>query len=243
MNINKYKQIYQTLSSEIIGGNYRNQSQLPSEHQLVERFNVSRETIRKALNVLQENGFIQKVKGKGSIVIYNNTMDFTVSHLTSFKEVQQIKSVEYYTKIVELDVYRAGDFPKVQEALDINEDKKIWKLIRQRIYHDKTYIIDTDFFLYELMPGLNREIAQDSTYEYIEKRLGLAISYAQKEITFEPMTKEELTLFGPVTPAYTATVTSVVYLNEALPFQYNISKHLATDFKFTDFSRRYRGEQ
>lgn len=242
MNINKYNQIYQVLSGEIIEGVYRNQDKLPSEHNLVERFDVSRETVRKALNVLQENGYIQKVKGKGSVVIYDDTMDFKISHLTSFKEIQRMKSIRYETNVVELKIYDAESFPKVQDALGIKPADKIWRLIRQRIHDGKTHIIDVDFFLYDLMPGLNETVAVNSTYEYIEERLGLTIAYAYKEITFEPMSEKEIELFGPVTPPYAATVKSVVYLNEATPFQYNMSKHLATEFKFTDFSRRFTGE-
>lgn len=242
MNINKYNQIYQILSSEIIEGEYCAQNVLPSEHKLVERFDVSRETIRKSLNMLQENGFIQKVKGKGSVIIYDETLDFKVSHLTSFKEIQKLKSVQYETKVIELEQYYAEDFPKVKAALGLNNEDKIWKLVRQRIHEGKTHIIDIDFFLYEMMPGLNEEVAKDSTYEYIEKRLGHTIAYAHKEITFEPMTERELRLFGPVSPQYAAVVKSIVYLKEAKPFQYNVSKHLANEFKFTDFSRRYTGE-
>ena len=46
-------------------------------------------------------------------------------------------------------------------------------------------------------------------------------------------------LFGDVSVAYSATVRSVVYLENTMPFQYNISKHLANEFKFNDFSRRH----
>ncbi|PKR13164.1 trehalose operon repressor, partial [Staphylococcus aureus] len=38
--------------------------------------------------------------------------------------------------------------------------------------------------------------------------------------------------------AYSATVRSIVYLENTMTFQYNISKHLANEFKFNDFSRR-----
>ncbi|RIO55543.1 trehalose operon repressor, partial [Staphylococcus hominis] len=37
---------------------------------------------------------------------------------------------------------------------------------------------------------------------------------------------------------YTATVRSTVFLKDTTRFQYNVSKHLATEFKFNEFSRR-----
>lgn len=242
MNLNKYNQIYQSLSSDIVEGKYEAGEILPSEHKLLESFGVSRETVRKALNLLQENGYIQKMKGKGSVIIYNPSMNLTVSHLTSFKEVQKLQEKIYDTKVYRLEKRPAKDCPPVQEALDLNDETLVWELIRQRLYEDKTHIIDTDYFMYDMMPGLNEEIAGGSIYEYIEERLGHKISYSQKEITFSPMTELDIELFGPIQPPYTANVKSVVHLKDATPFQYNVSKHLASEFKFVDFSRRFTGE-
>ncbi|NQD99389.1 trehalose operon repressor, partial [Staphylococcus xylosus] len=39
---------------------------------------------------------------------------------------------------------------------------------------------------------------------------------------------------------YTATVRGIVHLKDTTQFQYNISRHLATEFKFKDFSRRHK---
>lgn len=242
MNINKYNHIYQVLSSDIAEGKYKVGSVLPSEHTLVSMFKVSRETVRKALNLLRENGYIQKVKGKGSVVIFNPAMDFTVSHLTSFKEIQSLKTTQYSTNVVELEQHLAQDFPKVMEALKLKSVEKVWRLIRERKFNGRTHIVDTDFFMVDMMPGLTEEIAEDSIYEYIEDKLGLTIAYSHKEITFDPMNERDLELFGNALPRYTATVRSIVHLSNAQPFQYNISKHLANEFKFIDFSRRFHGE-
>lgn len=242
MNLNKYNQIYQSLSSDIVEGKYEPGEILPSEHKLLKSFGVSRETVRKALNLLQENGYIQKMKGKGSVIIYNPSMHLTVSHLTSFKEVQEQQEKIYNTKVYSLEKLPAKECPNVQEALNLNDETLIWQLIRQRLYEEKTHIIDTDYFMYDMMPGLTEEIAGGSIYEYIEERLGHKISYSQKEITFSPMTDLDIELFGNIQPLYTANVKSVVHLNDATPFQYNVSKHLASEFKFVDFSRRFTGE-
>ena len=242
MSLNKYNQIYREISNDIQEGRYVKDDVLPSEHRLVETFDVSRETVRKALNLLQENGFIQKMKGKGSVVIYDSSMDFTVSHLTSFKEIQQLKTKKYTTTVAGLEQYPAEQFPRVMQALGLAPEDRVWQLMRQRKHEGETHIVDMDYFIVDMMPGLSAGIAEDSIYEYIEKRLGLTIAYSHKEITFDTMTDEEIELFGHSEPPYVATVRSVVHLNDARPFQYNISKHLASEFKFVEFSRRFHGE-
>lgn len=55
------------LEQQIVQGDYQPGDLLPSENQLVETYNVSRETIRKALNLLINAGYIQKNKAKARL--------------------------------------------------------------------------------------------------------------------------------------------------------------------------------
>lgn len=238
MNSNKYRKIYQDLSGKIINDEYKEGAQLPSENLLVKSYGVSRETVRKALSLLQTNGYIQKLKGKGSIVIYNQAMNFPVSQLISFEEIKHSLNMDYNTVVESFETVRAADHKSVQEALNLGDDTELYRVVRSRREKDRVNIIDTDYFIKSMMPGLDEEIARQSIYDYIEKRLGLRISYSNKAITFEPMTEDDLELFKETMPPYAAVVRSVVYLEDASVFQYNISKHRASEFKFVDFSRR-----
>lgn len=238
MNSNKYRKIYQDLSGKIINGEYKESAQLPSENLLVKSYGVSRETVRKALSLLQTNGYIQKLKGKGSIVIYNQAMNFPVSKLISFEEIKHSLNMDYNTVVESFETVSAKDHKTVQEALNLSDDTELYRVVRSRRDKDRVNIVDTDYFIKSMMPGLNEKIAQLSIYDYIEKRLGLMISYSNKAITFEPMTDDDLELFQETMPPYAAVVRSVVHLEDASAFQYNVSKHRASEFKFVDFSRR-----
>ena len=66
-----YKQIVKELEKRIIAGIYQKGELLPSEKELIESFGVSRITIRKALSILADMGFIQTVQGKGSEVLFS----------------------------------------------------------------------------------------------------------------------------------------------------------------------------
>ncbi len=88
-----------------------------------------------------------------------------------------------------------------------------------------------------IVSDIGNDVASDSIYDYLEKVLNLKY-HSSKSITFEPFDEQAYQLFGDVSVAYSATVRSIVYLENTMPFQYNISKHLANEFKFNDFSRR-----
>lgn len=65
----KYQVIAQELKEKIQAGELQKQDSLPSELKLQEYYQVSRATVRQALNVLVKEGYIEKTKGAGSFVI------------------------------------------------------------------------------------------------------------------------------------------------------------------------------
>lgn len=62
----KYQFIADSLRQEIEGGLYREKGLLPTEQVLCQHFNISRQTVRRALSVLEEEGLITRRQGSGS---------------------------------------------------------------------------------------------------------------------------------------------------------------------------------
>ncbi|MEY4864450.1 MAG: GntR family [Pseudomonadota bacterium] len=63
-----FEQVRDTLRREILRGTWPAESRLPSESELIERFGVSRITVRQAIGELQAHGLVQTINGKGSFV-------------------------------------------------------------------------------------------------------------------------------------------------------------------------------
>ncbi|MFV0399891.1 MAG: GntR family transcriptional regulator [Oscillospiraceae bacterium] len=70
-----YQEIYDTLRGEILAGKYAPGTQLPTEKQLCNHFSVSRITAKHALDMLAQDGFIERIKGKGSVVLFSSARD------------------------------------------------------------------------------------------------------------------------------------------------------------------------
>lgn len=64
----KYLDIYNAIRSDILLKVYPDNSLLPTESFFMEKYGVSRNTIRRAIKMLQDNGFISTRQGSGSIV-------------------------------------------------------------------------------------------------------------------------------------------------------------------------------
>jgi len=63
-----YIDIYDQLLNKIVEGIYAPESQLPGEHELAKSFGVSRMTLRQALSLLQDDGLVKSIHGKGHFV-------------------------------------------------------------------------------------------------------------------------------------------------------------------------------
>ena len=73
-------------------------------------------------------------------------------------------------------------------------------------------ILDIDYLIKEIVPELPKHRAEDSIFDYLENDLGLAISYAQKEITVEPLTEMDKQLIGEVEGNHVVVVRSIMNL-------------------------------
>ncbi|HKJ34833.1 MAG TPA: GntR family transcriptional regulator, partial [Balneolales bacterium] len=66
----KYYQIYEDLLKDIREGKFQEGDRFPSDTELVERYQVSRGTIREAVKLLLQRGFLIRQQGKGTFVTY-----------------------------------------------------------------------------------------------------------------------------------------------------------------------------
>ncbi|UII54743.1 trehalose operon repressor [Cytobacillus spongiae] len=233
---NKYLTIYSDILEQIKARELEPNALLPSEHELKDRYNASRETIRKALNLLAQNGYIQKVRGKGSVVIAQDKFDFPVSGLVSFQELAQKLGQASHTIVHETSLVEPDDFLKKQ--LPVTDDDFVWKVIRVREIGGKKIILDKDFFHQKYVPSLTKEICEASIYDYLENQLQLTISFAKKEIVVEEPTAEDRTLLDLEGFHNVVVIKNYVYLDDASLFQYTESRHRPDKFKFVDFARR-----
>lgn len=235
--MNKFKEIFLDLEKKIISKEYPPRTLLPSENQLAKNYGASRETIRKALNLLQSSGYIQKKQGKGSFVLELNRFNFPFSGLTSFKELQESQQMNNETTVVEIK--------KIAVSPDLNEKTKwgvaseAWKLVRQRKIDGEVVILDKDYLDATIVKDLPIKKATDSIYAYFENDLGLEIGYAEKEITVEPVNKEIRDLMDLDEDVQSVVVvSSLVYLEDTRCFEYTESIHRIDRFRFVDFARR-----
>lgn len=232
----KYEAIYQDLLNKIETHKIKAGELLPSEFYLRDYYKASRDTVRKALLMLSQNGYIQKSQGKGSIVLDITRFNFPVSGLISFKELAttmqgKVETIVNYCECIEPD-------EEIKKLLLLEGDTKVWYIERIRKINGEAVIFDTDIINADIIPYIDEEIARNSLYEYIENDMELKISYAKKEITCRQVTAKDRKLLDLKNYDMVVNIASFVFLEDTTLFQYTISRHRPDKFRFSDFARR-----
>lgn len=236
--MSKYEQIYKKVLNKIENNEYKVGETLPGEFELMKIFDSSRDTIRKSLLLLVQNGYIQKSKGRGSIVLDYRRYEFPISGVVSFKELASSMNQEVKTDVVCLEKIHPDE--KMKKVFDITDNDYIWVVERVRRIDKEAVILDIDILDAQIVPNITKEIAEQSLYDYVENELGLTIAYANKEITCQHMSGTDEKLLDMKNYDMVVNVESYTHLADARVFQYTSSRHRPDKFRFIDFARRHK---
>ena len=232
----KYQIIYKDLEKAIHDQKYQVGDFLPTEQKLVQSYQVSRDTIRKALTLLVEEGLVKKIHGSGSQVINQEQINFPVSDLTSYQELIVQQGLNSQTNVISLDKIIVDS--KLSERTGFSNSRQVWRVVRQRVVDSCASVIDIDYLDTSLVPQLNRNIAEHSIYDYIENQLNLSISHAFKEITIDNAPDQDKILIDLGKDQHVVCIRSKVYLTNGKQFQFTESRHKLEKFKFVDYAKR-----
>lgn len=229
-----YIQIYEDIEKLIKSNKLKPGDQISSEKELREQYNCSRDTVRKATGLLEQNNLIIKSRGKSSIVAENRQYLFPTSSLESFKELKEKNYLDAKTIFISSEI-------KDLASLNLHSKlscKEVLELKRIREINGEKIVLDIDYFDTNYVKNIDKKIAKNSIYEYIEKDLGLKIDHAQKIVTVKSPTDEEVRLLDLRPDKLLVQVTSDTYLKDGSIFQHSISKHRHDKFVFTSYAKR-----
>ncbi len=183
-----YKNIENYLMNLIQSGQLKEGDLIPSEKQLTEQFNVTRMTVRSALNNMVNGGYITRRRGVGSIVIANNIYD-NISRVSGFTKEMENKGYKVSNLLLDLNIIQADEILK--EKLNLEENENVWEIKRVRIADDEKVSYMVTYMPVKLFPNLSIEHCNGSLYKYVEEICGYKIAMSEREV-MAIMSNEEI---------------------------------------------------
>ena len=236
----KFEDIYLDLKRQVENGEYLYGALLPSENTLVVTYDCSRNTVRRALAGLVEEGYVQALHGKGVQVIYQpaDRTTFTVGGIETFKESAQRNKLKSVTKVIRFETVIVDEELSAKTWFPVGSEV-LW-IERVRTLDGKALILDVNYFLKSLMPELTPKIAKKSIYAYLEQEVGIQIVTSKRTITVERTTQTDRDNLDMGDYDCLAVVSSNTFNSDGVMFEYTQSRHHPEYFSFQDVATRKR---
>ena len=177
--MSKYKQVYNEIKSQINNGNLAPLQELPSENELMQSYGFSKDTIRKALSLLEIDGYIQKQQGRNSIVLKHDlSKPQMLSEIKTVSELNSASTHQVKTTLTSLYIVQGEE--ELMDIFNVNDQIDFYRIARLREIDGEAVEHEVSYFDRRIVSFISREIAEHSIYHYLENELKLKISHSQR---------------------------------------------------------------
>ncbi|WP_269531500.1 GntR family transcriptional regulator [Chitinimonas sp. BJYL2] len=175
-------------------------SRLPSERELSERFGVARETLRRMLDELEEEGVVQRKHGAGTFLA--GQTQAKPFQLISFSEDMRERGLSPSSKLLGTQLIAAG--AKLAQTLKLSPGAQLHEIRRLRLANDQPMALETVYLVRDRLPGFDPGvIASGSLYSHLEKDCGVMLVSARQQMQATVLSEDEARLLdvAPFSPS------------------------------------------
>jgi GntR family transcriptional regulator len=230
-----YHQLEEYIKQQIGNGILMEDAVIPSEREYAQTFQISRMTVRQAINNLVSEGYLTRQKGRGTFV-NKKKVEQELQGMTSFTEDMLSRGMSPSSTLLSFQIIPADK--KTAFDLRIEENDSVYKIKRIRLADGAPMALETAYIPVELVPGLTEENSNLSLYQYIEEHLTLSISEATQEIEASIASSDDAETLGITIGDPILLIERISYLKNEIPFELVKSTFRADRYRFIHTMKR-----
>jgi Transcriptional regulators len=231
----KYVEIKERIKGDILNQTYKKGESIPSERELAALYGVTRITVQKAMDILVQEGFIERIHGKGMFVLKNTaTSVYLLNNETSdsilgFSREFQGR-VKVSSQLLKFEVIQADT--ELAQHLEINAGDSVWFIRRIRLLDGNPVLVEDSNIPQSVIGEIPENILREgSLYGYIEEFTGKKIKDADSIIEAALFNGELAGLLNIASGQPMLKITEVTRLADKTAFNFSISYNRADIFR------------
>jgi len=187
MNIPKYKKIYDQIVKLILTNEWPVGSNMKSENDLIEMFDVSRITIRNVLNILENEGRILRSRGKATLILDKLLKN---SENSEIKDFSVTLNADY--KLLDVQVVKNNFSKKFKNSRSLYYIKRL-----RRIKNNEIYLISRAYIPIEIIgKNVNKNIFKDKNLlNVLINKFKIKIIKSEQEVSAISLSNNDADLF------------------------------------------------
>lgn len=230
-----YYQLKELILKEIKEEHYKSGDLIPTEKEISEFFQISRTTVRQAITELVQEGWLHRVKSKGTFVSVPKISQEFIRKVESFNDEIQRQGMVPSTEVIELKTLRGSEVSEdILKMLCLDKSDSVIFLHRKRmadgipIVNVKTYLpYDTCSFV------LDHDLNTERLYSILFQKDETRIFRMERTVEAVEANAEDVRLLDMKKGKPVQFFVSVGYNPYGKPIEYTLSRYRGDRNKFT----------
>lgn len=173
-----YQQLAHSIKKAVDEQKLKENDKIPAENEFCKIYDLSRTTVRQALDILEKDGYIYKLRGKGSYVstpkIYQNRSSFS----KFYDDIRSLGKIPV-SKIISLKVKVANAY--IKEKMQLEENDLICQIKWVRYGNNEPLIYETINLNYKLVDGIEtKELTEKKLYDILTEEYGIKMTHGKE---------------------------------------------------------------
>lgn len=230
----RYIEIKNSIRDDILNNRYRMGEKIPSERELSLTYGVTRVTLQKSMHLLEQEGFIERIHGKGMFVTRTITDDLhelnsgTGDSFLGFS--REFNQVEVSSRLICHQL--SFPSPSIARQLEMQTEHSVHFIRRVRLIDKTPVLVEDSWINAAVIASIPDETLNGgSLYEYIETYTGKKIKFYNSVIEGDLFSEELSNLLGISPGMPMLKVSGITKLEDGTAFNYSIGYNRADKFK------------
>jgi GntR family transcriptional regulator len=225
-----YEVVSQAILRQIESGELKPNDRLPSESELCEIHSVGRNTVRRALSELVDDGYLKTIPGLGTFV-EDSRLTKSAEYLIGLTQEMRLHEKEVTSQVLEAKLISAD--PYLTRKLQVQLGAEVVFLYRVREMGGEPVAIERAYLPHRLCPGiLKYDFSKQSLYETLSTIYDKRPFRAEQEIEASLATPEIARLLKLTLPAVVLVFHRETRLSSDQVIEYVDSELRADRFRF-----------
>ncbi|UCF92282.1 MAG: GntR family transcriptional regulator [Desulfobacterales bacterium] len=225
-----YYQLKEQIKQNILNGTYKEGDLIPSEREFNDLYELSSTTIRRALNDLVQENYLERKAGKGTFVRMRKVKRDLRKVLGFTKNMSEM-GLTPSTQVLSKKVVRANAFAR--ERLGLAEDARVVRLERLRLADEIPMMLETRYIRTDLCPGIVKQDLSSSLWKVFETKYGLKPNRHSQGISIDRVSGLSAQLLGLKEDTVVFLIKGVTYVQDNLPIECEESRYRSDKYELT----------
>lgn len=212
-------QVYLSLLAKIHSGAFKRGDKIPTEPELEKMFGVSRVTVRRAVEMLAQEGVVEKYRGRRGTIVAATKHDYDMRILTSFTDDARLYGERPSSELVSFALVAPPE--RVADCLELEKGERAYRIERKRFRSDVVVGVHCAYIRRVLGLSLEaEEFSADASLYHLLRERGVIPATARETLEVRKPSSRILDILGLPDDTAVFYKERVTFALDGLPFEY-----------------------